>query len=87
MKTLFAITCTVLLAGCTCVPKVIERTVEVKVPVPTPCVSKAPERPVWATTAPSLGTNTYDRFVAVLKELAQHRGYEQELEALVDSCK
>jgi hypothetical protein len=34
-----------------------------------------------------VGTNTYDRFVAVLKELGQRREYEQELEALVGSCK
>lgn len=87
MKTLSAITCTVLLAGCTCAPKVIDRTVEVKVPVPISCVSKAPERPLWATADPSVGTNTYDRFVAVLKELGQRREYELELESLVDSCK
>lgn len=87
MKTFTAINCVALLVGCAGAPKAIERVVEVKIPIPTPCISKAPERPVWATTDPSLVTSVYDRFVAVLRELAQRREYEHQLEALVDSCK
>ena len=56
----------------------------VKVMVPTPCVSKKPERPNYPIVTPETGL--FDRVKALLAERELRRAYEGELEATVNAC-
>ena len=75
-----------LLAGCASAPQVIEKPVEVKVPVPVPC--KAPDVPVpaWPLDAIKAADTDFTFYQAALAEIALRKGYEARLRAALVIC-
>jgi hypothetical protein len=75
-----------LLAGCASAPQVIEKPVEVKVPIPVPC--KAPEIPVpaWPLPAVPPSASDFDFYKAALAEIRLREGYEARLLAALGAC-
>lgn len=75
-----------LLAGCASAPEVIEKPVEVKVPVPVPC--KAPDIPVpaWPLAIVAPSASDFDFFKAALAEVELRKGYEARLRAALYAC-
>lgn len=75
------------LAGCAAAPQVIDKPVEVRVPVPVPC--KAPEipEPDWPLAKVTETASDFDFFRAALAELALRAGYEVRLKAAVEACR
>lgn len=75
-----------LLTGCASVPQVIEKPVEVKVPVQVPC--KAPDIPVpaWPLAAVPPSASDFDFFKAALAEVELRKGYETRLRASLAAC-
>lgn len=71
-----------LLAGCATKPA----TVEVKVPVYTPCVKAVPARPAFAF--PLLGDNASEgeKVLALARDTLLHFKYELQLEAVIAGC-
>lgn len=76
----------VFVAGCTTAPRVITKTVEVKVPVPVPCRIAPIDKPVFALDRLSTADDLYSKGRAALVELDERRAYEVVLEAAVKSC-
>lgn len=58
--------------------------VEVKVPVPVPCVVERVEEPVFPAIAEDAGL--FERVKALLAELELRKGYEEKLKATVAGC-
>lgn len=58
--------------------------VEVKVPVPVPCVVERVEEPVFPAVAEDAGL--FERVKALLAELELRKGYEAKLKATVAGC-
>ena len=78
-----------LLSGCCslCPPVVIKEPVEVKVPVPVPCVTDVPKRPAWQLDLKEVrSAGLFIRGNSALVELEQRRAYEAELEAVLIAC-
>lgn len=75
-----------LLAGCANAPQIIEKPVEVKVPVPVPC--KAPDVPVpaWPLAAVQPSASDFDFYKAALAEIKLREGYETRLRAALSAC-
>jgi hypothetical protein len=75
-----------LLAGCASAPQIIEKPVEVKVPVPVPC--KAPDVPVpaWPLAAVTPSASDFDFYKAALAEIELRKGYEARLLAALSGC-
>ena len=75
-----------LVAGCASAPQVIEKSVEVKVPVPVPC--KTPDIPVpaWPLAAVLPSASDFDFYRAALAEIELRKGYEARLLASVVAC-
>lgn len=75
-----------LLAGCAAVPQVVEKPVEVRVPVPVPC--KAPDipEPDWPLAKIPDAASDFEFYRAALSELALRAGYEVRLKAAVAAC-
>jgi len=75
-----------LLAGCANAPQVIEKPVEVKVPVPVPC--KAPDVPVpaWPLAAVPSSASDFDFYKVALAEVELRKGYEARLRAALAAC-
>jgi len=75
-----------LLAGCAAAPQVVEKPVEVKVPVAVPC--KAPEipEPDWPLAKVPATASDFEWFMAALAELALRAGYEVRLKAAIAAC-
>lgn len=75
-----------LLAGCASAPQVIERSVEVKVPVPVPCKAPVVPEPAWPLAAMSVSASDFDFFKAALAEIELRKGYEARLHAALAAC-
>lgn len=80
-----------LLAGCASTPppivRVVKEPIEVKIPVPVPCIASVPSKPDWAMDNPKLrNADVYALGLAALQEIEQRRRYESELEALLKGC-
>ncbi|QOT75038.1 hypothetical protein [Cupriavidus basilensis] len=74
------------LAGCAATPQMIEKPVEVRVPVAVPC--KAPEipEPDWPLAKVPATASDFEFFRAALAELALRAGHEIRLKAAVAAC-
>jgi hypothetical protein len=75
--------------GCTTVPaqpESVVRTVEVKVPVPVPCVTAVPARPRFDTLADILMLRNADAALALMTQHNVLTAYVGELEAVVAAC-
>lgn len=74
-----------LLAGCA-TPQVVEKPVEVRVPVPVPC--KAPDipEPDWPLAKVPDAANDFQFYQAALAELALRAGYEARMKAALIAC-
>lgn len=66
------------LAGCT-----TTKVVEVKVPVPVPCVVEKVEEPVYPTAQ---GSTLFERVKVLLAEIELRKGYEAKLKATMAGC-
>lgn len=78
-----------LLSGCCslCPPVIVKESVEVKVPVPVPCATEIPKRPVWQLDLKEVrSAGLFVRGNSALIELEQRRAYEAELEAVIVAC-
>ena len=76
-----------LLTGCANAPQVIEKPVEVKVPVPVPCkVPEIPE-PTWPTAGIQPSASDFEFYRAALAELKMRVGYELRLRAAISACR
>lgn len=74
---------TVLLAGCASTPPPLP--VEVRIPVPTPCVQVVPERPALAWDALA-DAGVYDQVRALLIDRGRLVAWSREAEALLVAC-
>lgn len=76
------------LAGCgtTRPPAPEVRTVEVKIPVPVPCMVQPVTKPAFAVDALPLGSSVPAQMRALRAERKQRIGYEAELEAALQHC-
>lgn len=80
----FAISCAVLLAGCTTAPSA---PVRVEVPVMVPCIGAVPARPAYEfDTLPPAATDG-EIILALARDWLRGRGYEGELEAVIAGCR
>ena len=75
-----------LLSGCASAPQVIEKPVEVKVPMPVPC--RAPDVPVpaWPLAGVPDAASDFDFYKAALAEIKLREGYEARLGAALGAC-
>lgn len=83
---LFVLVCS---AGCSTVPtqpEPVVRTVEVKIPVPVPCVTAIPARPRFDTLADILMLRNADAALALMTQHNVLAAYVGELEAVVTAC-
>ena len=74
------------LSSCASAPQVIEKPVEVKVPVPVEC--KAPDVPVpaWPLAAVPDSATDFNFYKAALAEIKLREGYEARLLAALAAC-
>lgn len=80
---------TLLLAACTPKTTIIREPVEVKVPVPVPCVKKedVPVCPPSKLDSTDLrGRSMYEKTQAALQDLEQDRSCNRELQAILVRC-
>lgn len=75
-----------LLAGCAAAPQIVERPVEVKVPVSVPCRAPVIAEPDWPLAKVPSTASDFEFFRAALAELALRAGYEVRLKAAVAVC-
>lgn len=75
-----------LLTGCAA-PQVVEKTIEVKVPVPVPCKTAEIPEPDWPLAKLADTASDFEWFKAALAELALRAGYEVRLKAVVAACR
>ena len=80
----FAISCAVLLAGCTSAPPAAVR---VEVPVMVPCIGAVPVRPTYDFDKLPPTATDGEAILALARDWARSRPYEIALEALVASCR
>ncbi|MFX3545010.1 hypothetical protein [Ralstonia mannitolilytica] len=80
-----ALLCMVL-AGCASAPQVIEKPVEVKVPVPVACKAHDVPVPAWPLEAVPASASDFDFFKAALAEIELRKGYEARLLAALGAC-
>jgi hypothetical protein len=73
-----------LVAGCSTVP---EPPREVRVPVPVPCIEKAPERPSLMSDGELLALDDYGLVIALARDRRLRQGYQTELEATIAGCR
>ncbi len=75
------------LSGCaTRPPETILETVEVRVPVPVPCIAVVPTKPAFAVDHLPLGAGIDVQMRALRAERQQRIGYERELETSLKNC-
>ena len=79
-RKLLLLACAVL-AGCG-----TARTVQVRVPVPVPCLEAEPARPEMPTEALAPGAPPFVLLRAALAEIDRRAGYEAELVAALRAC-
>jgi len=73
-----------LLAGCA---SSIEIPREVRVPIPIPCIDRAPVRPSLLSDAELLALDDYALVIALARDRRVRQGYEAELESAVEACR
>ncbi|KWR88748.1 hypothetical protein [Cupriavidus sp. IDO] len=76
-----------LLAGCAAVPQVVEKPVEVRVPVSVPCKTADIPEPDWPLAHVPATASDFEWFRAALAELALRAGYEVRLRAAAEACR
>jgi hypothetical protein len=87
MKIILLVASCAMLTACAPKQLIVHDTVEVKVPVPVPCVTQIPPRPTYKLDETDLtGKSMYLQGNAVLTELEQRRAREAELEAVLQAC-
>lgn len=69
----------VLLAGCAGKPPI-----QIKVPVPVPCVTEKIEEPIYPTVSEDAGI--FERVKVLLAERELRKGYEAKLKAALSAC-
>ena len=74
----------VALAGCSSVP---ELPTEIRVPVPVPCIDRAPARPSLLADAELLALDDFGLVVALARDRRIREAYVIELEAVVAGCR
>lgn len=80
----FAISCAMLLAGCTSAPPA---TVRFEVPVMVPCIEEVPQRPAYEfDKLPSTATGG-EVVMALARDWLRGQEYEARLEAIVTGCR
>ena len=79
----FAISCAVLLVGCTSAPPTPQR---VEVPVFTPCVKVVPQRPAYEFDRLTPTATDGEIVLALARDWPRGRKYEGELEAGISGC-
>ena len=82
-RMLWILVSSLLLAGCSAP---LPRTVEVRVPVPVPCVSEIPARPAlaWDDLA---GAPVYEQVRALLIDSGRLVVHSDELRAVLEACR
>lgn len=75
-----------LLAGCASTQQVIEKPVEVQVPVPVPCKAPLIPEPAWPLAAVPAAASDFAFFRAALAEVELRKGYEARLRAALAAC-
>ena len=80
----FAISGTILLAGCAGVPTVTQT---VEIPVFTPCVKTVPSRPAYEFEKLTMDASDGEKVLALARDWPRGRKYEGELEAVIEGCK
>lgn len=73
-----------LLTGCASGPEIPR---EVRVPVPTPCIDRIPQRPSMLSDAELLALDDYGLVIALARDRRVRQGYIAELEATVAGCR
>ncbi|MGO4809180.1 hypothetical protein AB4156_06175 [Cupriavidus sp. 2MCAB6] len=81
-----AVLAVLLLAGCAAAPQMIEKPVEVRVPVAVPCETPEIPEPDWPLAKVPETAGDFEFFRAALAELALRGGYEVRLKAAVAAC-
>ncbi|WP_020201854.1 hypothetical protein [Cupriavidus sp. WS] len=76
-----------LLAGCAAAPAVIEKPVEVKVPIAVPCQAPEIPEPDWPLAQVPETASDFEWYRAALAELALRVGYEVRLRAAAAACR
>lgn len=77
------VSCAVL-TGCASAPEIPR---EVRVPVPTPCIDRAPQRPSMLSDAELLALDDYGLVIALARDRRVRQGWEATIEALVEGCR
>ena len=83
MKAITLLMTGALLAACASAPPALR---EVRVPVYTPCIKAAPERPVFAARTLAPDASDGEKILAIARDLPLHLRYEAQLEALLAGC-
>lgn len=88
MKYLMILFAALLLTGCPGpTPIIIKEPVEVRIPVPVPCVKAMPEKPVFELDKPEVKAGTlFEKGNGSLREIEQRRAYAGEMEVLLKAC-
>ena len=73
-----------LLSGCA---STIEAPREVRVPVPVPCVERAPEKPGLMADEELLALDDYGLVIALARDRRLRQGYEATLETVIEGCR
>lgn len=73
-----------LVVGCASAPPA---TVEVKVPVPVPCVTAVPARPEYEFGKLTLAASEGEKVLALARDWPRGRAYEGALEAVIAGCR
>ena len=81
MRAIALIAASAVLAGCG-----TARTVQVRVPVPVPCLEAEPARPAMPTESLRPGAPPFILLRAALAEIDRREGYETELLAALRAC-
>ena len=72
------------LAGCASGPQIPK---EVRVPVPVPCIDRAPQRPSMLSDAELLALDDYGLVIALARDRRVRQGWEATVEALLEGCR
>lgn len=87
MKTVLLGACLVGLVACTPEQIVVHDTVEVKIPVPVPCITEVPVCPPYQLDVVDVrGKSIHTQTNAVLVEVEQRRACEATLRAVLVKC-
>ena len=73
-----------LLAGCSTIP---EAPKEIRIPVPVPCIERAPVKPSMLSDAELLTLDDFGLVVALARDRRIRQGYEAVLEATIEGCR